>query len=110
MVELSFKHSGSTWQTLEWWLPIYIHLEILQKYGMSHEECPDCPGGGGGHLRKYLGGAYARYQNLKIPLKHWFLTKKAPLFLKKTLTFYSKKHPFLNQKTDIGWTCTRILT
>ena len=26
------------------------------------------------------GGAYARYQNLKIPLKHWFLAKKAPLF------------------------------
>ena len=40
------------------------------------------PHGGGGALW-YLwggGGTYARYQNLKIPLKHWFLAKNAPLF------------------------------
>ena len=28
------------------------------------------PGGGGGGALWYLGGAYARYQNLTIPLKH----------------------------------------
>ena len=63
----------------------------------------------GGSLR-YLGGAYVRYQNLKIPLKHWFLAKKAPLFLKKRWHFPLNKHPFFYQNTDIGWTGTRILT
>ena len=27
-------------------------------------------GGGGGRALWYLGGVYARYQNLKVPLKH----------------------------------------
>ena len=44
------------------------------------------PGGGGGGTQVQRGGggggggAYACYQNLKIPLKHGFLAKKAPLF------------------------------
>ena len=40
---------------------------------------PGGGGGGGGHSGTEW-GAYAHYQNLKIPLKHWFLAKKAPLF------------------------------
>ena len=39
-------------------------------------------GGGGGGVGVHSGtdgGAYAHYQNLEIPLKHYFLAKKAPL-------------------------------
>ena len=63
----------------------------------------------GGHLG-IEGGAYARHQNLKIPLKHWFLAQKAPLFKWKRWLFPVNKHSFFHQNTDIGWTGTPILT
>ena len=51
-------------------------------------------GGGGGTE----GGAYTRYQNFKIPHKHWFHGLKSTLILIKTLTLSSKKTPLLLSK------------
>ena len=36
----------------------------------SYHIAPPPPGGGGGGHLGIKGGAYVRYQNLKIPLKH----------------------------------------
>ena len=51
---------------------------IVARLGWHRQTKPG-GGGGGGHLG-IKGWAYARYQNLKIPLKHWFWAKKAPFF------------------------------
>ena len=54
------------------------NLELFTTPPCLDSGCEEKLGGGGALM--YRGGAYTRYQNSKIPLKHLFLAKKAHLF------------------------------
>ena len=63
-------------------IPIPSGLNIAAWHEYLHDYSDNKTRGATAVFRGGGGGTYARYQNFKIPLKHLFQAKKAPLFFK----------------------------